>query len=439
VRSVTAGEVERGAGSSDHRALPGRFRVLFGANVVSNVGDGLAITAFPLLAATLTRDPLSIALVLAAGDLPFALFALFGGVLVDRLDRRRVMVTVNGLLAVAVAALVACTANHVIGVAGVAAFAAAIGVGGCIFAVASQAALPQLVGSVDRHRMSQANGRLFGSQVLGMQLVGPAVGGAVFAAGHQLPFALDAATFAAAAMLIAAIPGRYRPPAAGPPEPFRAAVAAGVCHVVRSRLLLTITFTFAGANLVVAAEEAVLVVLAERRLGLGSLGYGLLFASLAVGGLAATGAAGHLARRLQEATVFRLGVALLPIGALVTGLAPDAVTCGVGLAATSFGVMTLNVAGGALRQAILPPRLLGRAYAVMTALGKATLPVGAVLGGLLARIDPRVPFLAGAAVALVLVAASLPGLSRRALEAARAAAATEAADAAEGARSAHPA
>lgn len=415
---------DRGGAVGEGR-LPRRFHLLFGAAVISNLGDGLAVAAFPLMAATLTRDPLSIALVMAAGDLPFAVFALFGGVLADHFDRRQIMVITNLLLALAAAGLVACILDHAIGVAGLAAFSAAIGVGACTFAIASQAALPEVVGGLDRPRLSRANGRLFGSQVLGMQLVGPAVGGAVFAAAHHLPFAVDAASFAAAAVLIALIPGRYRPPA-GQPQPLRTAITAGVAHVARSRLLRTITIAFAGTNLILAAEESVLVVLAQRRLGLGAAGYGLLFASLAVGGLAATIAAGRMARRWHEATVFRLGFALFPLGALVTGLAPDPVTCGVGLAATSFGVMTLNVTGGALRQAVLPPDLLGRAYSVMTALGKATLPVGAVLGGLVARIDPRAPFLGAAVVAAALLVLAIRGLSPTVVDAARGVAAARA-------------
>lgn len=406
-------------GGRDRGHLPRPFHLLFGAAVISNLGDGLAVAAFPLLAATLTHDPLSIALVMAAGDLPFAVFGLFGGVLADHLDRRRIMIVANALLAVAATGLVVCILDHAIGVAGLAAFSAAIGVGACTFAIASQAALPDVVGGLDRPRLSRANGRLFGSQVLGMQLVGPAVGGAVFAAAHHLPFLLDAVSFAVGAVLIVAIPGRYRSAPADRPPALRAAIAAGVTHVARSRLLRTITIAFAGTNLILAAEESVLVVLAQRRLGLGAIGYGLLFSSLAVGGLAATAAAGPLARRWHEASVFRLGFALFPLGALATGLAPDPVTCGVGLAATSFGVMTLNVTGGALRQAVLPPNLMGRAYSVMTALGKATLPVGAVLGGLAARISPRAPFLGAAVVAAGLLVLALRGLSRTVIDTAR--------------------
>lgn len=409
------------------RHLGRRFGLLWSASTLSNVGDGLAFTAFPLLAARLTRDPIAISVVTAAATFPAVVLGLLGGVVVDRLDRRQVLVAANVFCAVVTFGLVAAIGSGHLSVAGLVAFSAAIGAGACVFAIASQTIIPSLVGA-GRERLGRANSRIFSSEVLGVQLAGPAVGGALFALSRNVPFALDALSFVASAALIAAISGRYRVVSADDGGPgatsVKSSIREGIAWVVRSPFLRSYTLVVAAGNLAVAAQEAVLVVLAERRLHVGASGFGLLFASFAVGGFAATAMGGRLGRKFHEASVLRAGLALLPVGAILTGAAPDAVVCGVGLAVTSFGVMTLNVAASPLRQAIVPPDMLGRVYSASILLGRAALPLGAVLGGLLASHNrPRLPYLAGAVLLVVVGLAGAPGLSRGTINAARAEAA----------------
>jgi MFS family permease len=83
------------------------FRRLWTANAVSNLGDGVTLVAGPLLVASLTADPTAIAAAVLAQQLPWLLFSLVSGALVDRLDRRRLIVTVNLARAVVLAALAA--------------------------------------------------------------------------------------------------------------------------------------------------------------------------------------------------------------------------------------------------------------------------------------------------------------------------------------------
>jgi MFS family permease len=156
------------------------YHRLWTAAAISNLGDGIFLTALPLLAATLTRDPLPVSAVFAAGWLPWLLFGLLSGALADRWNRRRLMWVVDaarfvvvGGLGVAVIAGLA-TIPLLVGVAFL------LGVGQTLFDSAAQSVIPALVGR-DPQRLERANGQLFGAQQVTQQLSGPPLGGWLFA------------------------------------------------------------------------------------------------------------------------------------------------------------------------------------------------------------------------------------------------------------------
>jgi MFS family permease len=146
---------------------------LWAASTVSSLGDGMYLAALPLLAATLTRDPLAVSVVTFAGWLPWLLFALPAGALVDRLDRRRVMWTVDAARALVVGVL---TVAVLAGWASIPLLAVAgflVGAGQTLFENAAQAMVVAVVGR-DPRRLERANGQLVASLTVGQQLVGPA-------------------------------------------------------------------------------------------------------------------------------------------------------------------------------------------------------------------------------------------------------------------------
>ena len=184
------------------------YRKLWTASTVSNLGDGVTEVAAPLLAATLTRDPVLVAGLAFAHRLPWLLFTLVSGALVDRLDRRRIMWTADAVR------------TAMIGLLGLAVYAGlanlpllyavffVLGTAETLFDNASQAILPAVV---DREKLEKANGRLFGAQLVANEFAGPPLGGILFAAAAAAPFLLDAGTFAAAAALVLAMRGSFRP------------------------------------------------------------------------------------------------------------------------------------------------------------------------------------------------------------------------------------
>jgi MFS family permease len=153
---------------------------LWAASTVSSLGDGMYLAALPLLAATLTRDPLAVSVVTFAGWLPWLLFALPAGALVDRLDRRRVMWTVDAARALVVGVL---TVAVLAGWASIPLLAVAgflVGAGQTLFENAAQAMVVAVAGRGPR-RLERANGQLVASLTIGQQLIGPPAGSAAFA------------------------------------------------------------------------------------------------------------------------------------------------------------------------------------------------------------------------------------------------------------------
>ena len=274
-------------------ALGPEYRKLWAASTVSNLGDGITLVAGPLLAATLTRDPVLVAGLVFAQQLPWLLFSLPSGALVDRLDRRLTMGTVD---------LFRCALLGALGLAVLADWATLpllyavfflLGTAETLFANASLAIMPSVVA---KDQLEKANGRLFASELVTNQFAGAPIGGALFAVAAALPFLLDAGTFAASAALVLALRGRFRVSEAGGVHEtgLLAEITEGVGWLARHRLLLALAVMLGAGNLVFSATFSVLVLYAQDVLGLGSVGYGLLLTTGGVGGFVGSLLAGRI-------------------------------------------------------------------------------------------------------------------------------------------------
>jgi MFS family permease len=316
--------------ASQPTGLGSAYAKLWTAAAVSFLGDGIYSTALPLLAATLTRDPLRVASVEVASQLPWLLFALHAGALVDRWDRRRVLWLTDAYRALVLAALaVALVAGWAsIPLLGAAGFLLAVG--GTLFTPATMSILPGLV-SRDSARLERANSRLAAAQTVGDNFLGPPTGGALFSLTRSLPFAVDAISFAASAALLASIKGRYSPR----PDPqqdqagtqtaqrrtsLRGEITEGLRWLAGQRLLRTLATMNAITSLVFGAWTAIMVLFAQDRLGLGNVGFGLLWTGVAAGSLLGSLLTARLSRLLGQSWL--LLVSAVTFGATTPASAP---------------------------------------------------------------------------------------------------------------------
>lgn len=385
------------------RLGPG-FRRLLASSWVSNLGDGLALAAGPLLMASLTTDARLVALAATVQWVPPLAFGLAAGVATDRLDRRRIVVVVNLARAVVLAALAWAVA---VGEAPIALVLSALFVLGTAEVFADNAAQTFLPMLVAREDLALGNARLQAGFVTLNQLAGPPLGAALFAVGAAVPFGAQAALV----MLAAGVVAKVRLPA--PPSPTTARrhpwhdVAEGVRWVRRHAAVRTLVLTIFTFNITFGAAWSVLVLYSSERLGLGDIGFGLITAVGALGGLLGTTCYGWLTRRVALAGIMRAGLVLETLTHLALAL-----TTRAGVAMAIFFVFgahafVWNTTSVTVRQRAVPRALQGRVGSVNLVGVFGGLVIGSLIGGALAgRWGVTAPFwfaFAGSAVFLLLI------------------------------------
>lgn len=405
-----------GLGSTDTA-----FRRLWAGTAASNLADGLVVAAAPLLAASLTRDPLLVSGLMVAQQLPWFVFTLFAGVIVDRVDRRRLLVAANVLRALALSGLAVAITFGVGHLAVLYLAMFALGLAETIVDTAALAVLPRLV---SRDRLERANGRIFATQSVLDELVGPPLGGVLFAVSATVAFLSGSVAFALAAGVLALLPGDLRP-AHDDGEPSAEASATGVRQSIAegmrwfwaNRLIRTVAIMAGISNLFSAATLAVLVLLATGPFGVGPTGYGLLLTGGAVGGIAGGLVADRLVARLGSGRVILVSNLMHAASYAVLAVSPSALPAGVALGSGSFAAMIGNVVVITLRQAAIPDHLLGRVTSAYRLIALGAVPLGGLLGGVAAgQLGLRAPFYLGAGTMAVLAVVLAPVLTTEALD-----------------------
>jgi MFS family permease len=375
------------------------------ANAVSVTGDGVTSTAGPLLAASITHDPLLVAGAAFAQQLPWLIFALLSGVLVDRLEPGRLMVTVDLLRAAAIGGL---AASVLAGTAHLAALYGALFILGAGSTVSDTAALslpPLLVGADD---LVRANAGLQAVQLIGTDLVGPPLGAYLFVLAAGSPFAYDAATFVIGAALIASIRRRRKPadPVAGR-KSLRREITEGIRWLLGHPGLRMLAAAICVMNIMLGSTLAILVLYVRARLGLGAAGYGILLACSAAGGVIGTVIVKRLLVRFGASLLLRTG--LIIESASYVSLALTRRPWVAALTLVIWGVHNgiWNVVTVTLRQTAVPAELRGRVNSVYYTFSVGGFALGSLTGGLLARgFGLTAPFwVAAAAVAVVAILA----------------------------------
>ncbi len=386
------------------RRLGVPFRWLLASSWVSNLGDGIALAAGPLLVASLTDDARLVALAATLQWLPPLLLGLLAGALADRIDRQRIVVVVDLVRTAVLAVLVTLIATGRGSIAVALATLFVLGTAEVFADNAAQTLLPTLVG---RRDLAVANSRLQSGFITVNQLAGPPVGAALFAAGNLWPFATEAVLVAFAAVLVSRIAMPAHPRAPATRTHLRHDIAEGLRWVAHHPAVRTLVLTVFIFNITFGAAWSVLVLYATRRLGMGEVGYGLLTTVSAVGGLTATTAYGWITRRVSLGNLMRIGLiveTLTHLGLALTTRPWVALAIFFVFGAHAFVWGTTSVT---VRQRAVPAALQGRVGAVNTVGVFGGMVVGSVIGGTLAEHwGVTAPFwfaCAGSAVFVVLI------------------------------------
>jgi MFS family permease len=385
------------------------FRLLFGGETISVLGDQFHFVALTWLALQLTGSGLVLGTVLMTAAIPRAAFMLLGGAFSDRFSPRTLMLLSNVIRGIAVGILAALVLTeraelwHLYVLAGV------FGVVDAFFYPAMNTIVPMLV---PERQLAPANALVQSSQQV-MLLIGPAVAGAFIAIVSTGPaFAIDAASFAVAAFAIALISGGRRsaqPSDVAAPsmlqtigEGLRAAWAD---KVIRSMVILIAAFNFGFTG----PMSVGLAVLVDQRFGSGAAGFGLLLSAFGGGALIGAVVSGSVPRLPRLGTIL-MGIAIaLGVGLALIGIAP---TLPVALAIGGvMGILVgfINVQAIAWLQARIPEELRGRIMSLVTLGSVGLAPVSLAIAGALADVGAvTLTFVVAGAI---VVAAALAGIA----------------------------
>jgi MFS family permease len=389
-------------------ALPARlgpgFRWLLAASWITNLGDGIALAAGPLLVASQTDEAALIAAAAFVQWLPPLLFALYAGALSDRLDRRLIVVTTDLLRAVILAVIAGSIVTGTVSIGLVLVALFLLGTAEVFADNTSATLLPMLV---RRDDLAVANARLQAAFITVNQLAGPPIGAGLFATGVAIPFIGQAVLVAAGAVLVSRIvlPRPARPTDRS--RRLRHEIAEGVRWVRRHAAVGTLVLTIFTFNITFGAAWSVLVLYAAERLRLGEVGFGLVTTVSAAGGLLGTLSYGWITRRLSMGNIMRIGLiieTLTHLGLALTTVPAVAMAIFFVFGAHAFVWGTTSIT---VRQRAVPSELQGRVTSVNTVGVYGGLVVGSALGGVLAQLlGVTAPFwfaFAGSGVFLVLI------------------------------------
>jgi len=353
--------------------------------VLTNIGDGIALAAGPLLVASQTGDPLLVSMALLSQQLPNLLFGIPAGAIADRFDRRRIIVAVDlaraAVLAILAGTIVADGGN--IAVVLLALFI--LGTAEIFSDVAASTVVPQLV---RREDLGIANARIRGSALLTNNLLGPPMGAFLFGAGMALPFAANAACFALGALLVTRVVTDIVEATGDRREEMRdlrAEIVDGLRWLIDHPPMRTLALTIVLFNVTYGAAWGVLVLYARERLGMDAVGFGLLSTAIAIGGVVGTASYGRLERRFALGDIMRVGLLIETFTHLVLALTTSPAIALVTMAVFGAHTFVWGTTSTVVRQRAVPDELLGRVTGVYQVGLIGGLVVGTPIGGLLAR------------------------------------------------------
>jgi MFS family permease len=376
------------------------FRYLLSSSTVMNLGDGVVVAAGPLLVASLTHDAFLVSLAYVAEFVPSLVFGAYAGVVADRVDRRRMVITVNLIRAVVLAILAATVVTGSVSILLVLVTLLALATAETFGDLASSSLMPRLV---PREGLGLANARLNGTYLLPNQLIGPPIGAFLFAAGAAIPFVANALCYLAGAILISRIAASLaarpeRGPGAASGEGAEVDVvraadgARGVWHelvegfrwLMGHHAMRTLVLTIVAFNVTWGAAWSVLVLYARDHLQMDALGFGLITTASALGGIVGTAGYGWLERRLSLADMMRIGL-LIETGTHLT----LALTHSPVVALFTFFVFGAHAfvwvtTSTTIRQRAVPDALMGRVSGIYRVGVNLGVVVGAPIGGALA-------------------------------------------------------
>lgn len=376
--------------------LGASFANLFTANLASSLGDGIVRTAMPLLAARLTSDPFLIGAVAAVALLPWLFFAIPAGILIDRIDRRRALALAQAVRTALAALLFLLVATGQLTIWWLYLVVFVYGAFETVYDGAIRAVVPSIV---VKDSLPRANSRIEAGELVVQNFLAGPVTSALFAVSVLIPIGINGLVFAFAGALALLLPkaasGRQFTVATAmePRVAWYRQFVDGLRFIMANGMLRTLWFFSTFVGIMSSAATATFVLFVLDKLKVPEALFGVFLLSAAVGGLIGAWLANRLRIRLGAGLTMAIASLLSGLVLVFAGIWPvlwvGALTFGV----SSLAITVWNILVMSLRQSVIPGRLLGRVHGTWRALLWGSMPLGSLLGGLVARVDLALPLI----------------------------------------------
>ena len=381
------------------------FNRLFGASVISNLADGLLATAAPLLAISLTKDPVLISLLSALVMLPWLLFAIPIGLIVDRVDKRLLMTLTNCLRFIIAGLLAFSISADFISIYWL--FLAAFLIGICEVAsdTAAQSLIPVLV---EKKHFDRANSRLNIAETVIQGFIGAPLSGFLYASAIVLPFVLNSLGFLIAAIFVFLIPAHLIVDSRAKTDPkpekksFTADIKFGLKYLWDDRdLRVLVTFTTSLGFFYSLSTSTTILFLTET-LKLEPKYFGVLMAAAGSGGVFGALVTPKIAKKFGRGNVLAIAIFISSFSVLLEAVSPNYWFFGVVGFISAFFITNWNILLMSCYQVLIPKDLYGRIHGARRTFVWGMMPLGAFLGGVIAQAGLRTPLLVGGAATTVI-------------------------------------
>ncbi len=385
------------------------FNRMWASSIISNLADGVMLAAVPLLAISLTDSPVLISLIGAMVMLPWLLFAIPIGAIVDRVDRRYILAGANASRSAVVGVLALLIALDHVTIFWL--LAAAFIIGACEVAAdtTAQSLIPQIL---DEKDFEKGNSRLQISETVIQGFIGAPISGFIYALAIYLPFFINSLGFAISALFALSIPVKYLQDLRVEdtdkvPTRFVEDMKFGIAYLFNQKVLRRLVVTTATIGLCYAMGTATIVLFVIKELGLQERFFGVILAIQGVGAILGALVASRTSSKFGRSQVMTFAIVASSAVLLIQGFSPNIY---IFVALATFGGFVIsqwNILLMATYQTVIPKELYGRIHGTRRTLVWGAMPLGSLLGGVLANFSLRLPLFVGGALACVVSIASI--------------------------------
>ena len=385
------------------------FNRMWASSIVSNLADGVMLAAVPLLAISLTDSPILISLIGAMVMLPWLLFAIPIGAIVDRVDRRYIFAGANASRSVVVGVLALLIALDHVTIFWLLAAAFIIGVCEVAADTTAQSLIPQIL---DERDFEKGNSRLQISETVIQGFIGAPISGFIYTAAIYLPFFINSLGFAISALFALTIPVKYLQDIRQEGEEkterrFVADMKFGIAYLFHQKVLRRLVVTTATIGLCYSMGSATMVLFIIKELGLQERFFGVILAIQGVGAILGALVASRTSSKFGRSKVMTFAIVASSAVLLLQGFSANIY---IFVALATFGGFVIsqwNILLMATYQTVIPKELYGRIHGTRRTLVWGAMPLGSLLGGVLANFSLRLPLYVGGALACVVSIASI--------------------------------